>query len=84
MAGDLAPSEGPYTVASAIADYLRAYERRGGKSLYTTRRAAETHILPMIGDIPVRRLNARKIEAWHHALSEHGLASAQRPAPAHD
>jgi integrase len=69
-AGDLAPSDGPYTVVSAIADYLRAYERRGGKALYTTRKVTETHIRPAIGHIPVRLLTARKIEAWHHALSE--------------
>jgi integrase len=69
-AGDLASSDGPYTVAHAIADYIRAYERRGGKSLYTTRKAAETHILPALGDVHVRRLTARKIEAWLHALSE--------------
>ncbi len=69
-AGDLAPSDGPYTVASAIADYIRAYERRGGKALYTTRRAAQAHILPVIGGIQVRSLTARKIEAWHHDLSE--------------
>jgi integrase len=69
-AGDLAPSDGPYTVAHAIADYIRAYERRGGKSLYTTRKAAETHILPTLGNVHVRRLTARKIEAWLHALSE--------------
>jgi integrase len=69
-AGDLAPSEGPYTVAHAIADYIRAYEQRGGKSLYTTRKAAEIHILPALRDVHVRHLTARKIEAWLHALSE--------------
>jgi integrase len=78
-AGDLAPSEGPYTVASAIADYLRVYERRGGKALYTTRRAAETHILTSIGSIPVHKLTARKIETWHHALSEQQPLARTKP-----
>jgi hypothetical protein len=35
---------GPFTVTDAIADYLKALERRGGKSLYHARRAAETHV----------------------------------------
>ena len=69
-AGDLAPLDGPYTVANAITDYLSAYERRGGKSLYSTRKAAETHIVPVLGNVQIRNLTARKIETWHHALSE--------------
>jgi hypothetical protein len=39
----------PHTVADAIADYLKEFEGRGGKSVYHTRRAAETHILPALG-----------------------------------
>src|SRR6516164_316084 len=42
-AGELAPHEGPYTVNDALAAYVKAYERRGGKALYDTRRAADTH-----------------------------------------
>ena len=41
--------QGPFTVADAMADYLKAYERRGGKAVYETQRAAETHILPALG-----------------------------------
>jgi hypothetical protein len=37
------PRSGPYTIADAIADYLKEFEGRGGKSVYHTRRAAETH-----------------------------------------
>jgi integrase len=70
VAGDLAPSDGPYTVASAVSDYLRDYERRGGKSPYTTRLTADTHILPAIGEVAVNKLTARKIQSWHHALAE--------------
>src|SRR6266478_7459274 len=40
---------GPFTVADAIADYLKEFEGRGGKSVYQTRRVAETHILPTLG-----------------------------------
>ena len=53
---------GPFTVATAIADYLKNLERRGGKSVYHARRAAETHILPPLGSLQVasaRRLSMR-------------------------
>jgi integrase len=61
---------GPFTVADGIADYLRALERRGGKSVYHARRAAETHILPALGAVQVAKLTAKRIEDWHHSLSE--------------
>jgi hypothetical protein len=44
---------GPFTVNDAIGDYLAAYERRGGKAVYDTRKAAETHILPALGCVAV-------------------------------
>src|SRR6516165_11406408 len=43
--------EGPFKVQDVIEDYLRAYERRGGKALYEARRTAETHILPALGSV---------------------------------
>jgi integrase len=61
---------GPLTVAEAVADYLKAYERRGGKAVYDTRRAGETHILPALGPATVDKLTARKITDWHHGLAE--------------
>ena len=62
--------QGPLTVADAMAEYLKAYERRGGKAVYETQRAAETHILPALGTTPVAKLTARKIADWHHGLAE--------------
>jgi integrase len=62
--------EGPFTVKDAIDDYLKAYERRGGKALYDTRRAAEAHILPSLGGNAVVKLTARKIVDWHYGLAE--------------
>ena len=62
--------QGPLTVADAMAEYLKAYERRGGKAVYETQRAAETHILPALGTTPVGKLTARKIADWHHGLAE--------------
>ncbi len=62
--------QGPLTVADAMGEYLKAYERRGGKAVYETQRAVETHILPALGTVPVGKLTARKIADWHHGLAE--------------
>jgi len=62
--------QGPLTVADAMAEYLKAYERRGGKAVYETQRAADTHIVPALGTTPVGKLTARKIADWHHGLAE--------------
>jgi integrase len=61
---------GPYTVTDAVEDYVKAFERRGGKSVYDARRAAETHILPVLGSLQVTRLTTKRIEDWHHELAE--------------
>ena len=72
---------GPFTVADAVADYLTAFERRGGKSVYGDRRAAETHILPALGATLVAKLTAKKIEDWHHGPCREA-APAHEPSPA--
>ncbi len=59
----------PYTVAEAIADYLADYAARGGKALATTRQAAEAHILPALGKLPVGRLTRERLKGWHRALA---------------
>ena len=59
----------PYTVADAIADYLADYVARGGKALGTTKQAAEAHVLPALGTLPVGRLTREKLKAWHRALA---------------
>jgi hypothetical protein len=69
-AGDLAPHNGPYTVSNALAAYLTAYGRRGGKAVQDTRTKVEAHILPQLGSLLVAKLTARKIEDWHHRLAE--------------
>jgi integrase len=71
--------QGPLTVADAVADYLKAYERRGGKAVYETKRAAETHILPELATTPVGKLTARKIADWHHGLAEKRARVRTRP-----
>jgi Phage integrase, N-terminal SAM-like domain len=47
-----------------------AYERRGGKALYDTRKVADTHISPILGKLSVNKLTTRKIENWHHGVAE--------------
>src|SRR5262249_21209104 len=71
--------EGPFSVKDAIEDYIKAYERRGGKAVYDIKRAAETHILPSFGSIAVAKLTARKITDWHHGLSEKRARARTKP-----
>jgi integrase len=52
---------------------------RGGKSLYQTHRAAETHILPALGTISVSKLTAKKIEDWHRALAVEPPLTRSKP-----
>jgi integrase len=61
---------GPFTVANAIEDYLKAFKRRGGKSIHDAQQKAETHILPALGTLQVAKLTAKRIEDWHHGLAE--------------
>ena len=70
---------GPYTVADAIADYLKEFQGRGGKSVYHTRRAAETHILPALGTALVGKLTAKKIEDWHRGLALKPALARSKP-----
>lgn len=62
--------KGPYSVQNAWDDYIAAAERRGMKSVERTRCAAELHILPTLGSIPVEKLNPARIEKWQSALAE--------------
>jgi integrase len=71
--------EGPFTVADALAEYLNAYERRGGKAVYETRRSADVHILPELGTTSVDKLTTRKIADWHHGLAEKRARARTRP-----
>lgn len=60
---------GPYTVGDALDDYLKDYERRGGKGLAKTKHSIERHIRPAFGSIVVDRLSHDRIESWHHQLA---------------
>lgn len=66
---DDAPRSGPYTVKDAMADYLAAYKRKGGKSLGRTQSTIDVHINPPLGGVPVSKLTKRRLEQWLDALA---------------
>jgi integrase len=78
-AGELAPHVGPYTIEHAVNDYMKAYERRGGRAVYHARRAADVHILPALGTLPVVKLSAKRLEDWHQGLAEKPALSRSKP-----
>jgi integrase len=70
---------GPFTVGEAMTDYLKALERRGGKSVYHARRVAETHVVPALGSVQVSKLTGKRIEDWHHGLAEKAPLARSKP-----
>lgn len=91
-ANGLSPERpGPYTVASAIEDYLTWYAGRR-KALDETRQSANAHILPALGTVEVQRLTATRIRSWHDKLAtaparvrtRPGATPQQRPAATTD
>lgn len=73
IAGDCAPSVGPYTVAKALDDYFADRERRGSKGLAKDRAAASVRILPELGEAELSKLATKRLRDWHT-----GLASAAK------
>ena len=76
---DDAPHSGPYTVKDAMADYLAAYKRKGGKALDRTQSAIDAHINPTLGDVPISKLTKRRVLQWHENLAN--AAPMVRTAP---
>jgi integrase len=72
-------TRGPLSVAEAVEEYLDALKRRGGKSVYHSRRAAVTHILPALGSLPIAKLTAKRIEDWHRSLAEKPPLARSKP-----
>jgi integrase len=70
LAGHEAPRSGPYTVESAIRDYLAHRKRHGSKGVADDERAANARILPALGKIEVAKVTAKQIADWHHGLAE--------------
>jgi len=61
---------GSYTVAKAMADYLKDRERVRRKELSRTRSVIDTHILPLLGNIELSKLTHGKVKAWRNAVAE--------------
>jgi integrase len=68
-AGDLAPLDRPYTVDDALNDYFLDYAKRG-KALSRTQSAANLHLRPALGAIPIAKLTAKRLRDWHHGLAD--------------
>ena len=64
LAGHAEPQLGPFTVATAIDEYLAKRERKGSKGVRKDRYAAEARIVPKLGNIEVSKLTARRIQDW--------------------
>lgn len=57
------------TVADVMAAYL-AWADEHRKSAASMRTEAKAHILPELGEVPVAKLTAARIRAWHEALAK--------------
>jgi integrase len=68
--GDGPVTDGPYTVARAVADYLDDYCRRGGKSIDNTESIMKRNILPPLGKLPVAKLTPQRLRDWHRGIAE--------------
>ena len=59
-----------YSVSDVMADYLRHYERKGGKSDKRVRSVIDTHIKPRLGAILSDRLTKREVVEWQYAMTK--------------
>ncbi len=67
--GGEATSEGPYRVTDALDDYFKSYAKRG-KGASAALSAANLHIRPTLGVLPVARLTTKRLRDWHHAIGD--------------
>ncbi len=59
----------PYTVTSAITDYLADFKANGKKSYYATETQINAHILPLFGEKLVSALTFKQLSAWKNKLA---------------
>jgi integrase len=78
-AGDFSPTDGPYTVADALRDYLADRERKGHKSVPKDRYSADALIVPVLGNITVNKLSRLRIEQWQEGVANAGVRVRTRP-----
>jgi Phage integrase family len=74
LAGHDAPREGPFTVETAIRDYLGNRRREGSKGVDADAKQAEARIIRTLGHVEVEKLTAKRIGDWLSDLA----ASARR------
>lgn len=74
-----APTDGPYTVAQAMTDYLEDYRRRGGKASDSIESVSRRNILFELGGVPVVKLTTRRLLDWHRAIAERPRRWRSRP-----
>ena len=71
------PKAGPFTVAEAMENYLRAVEARTG--VYDDSRRAETLILPVFGAERVEALTTARLRKWLNDLANTPVRLRTRP-----
>lgn len=70
---------GSYTVASAMADYLKDRERVRRKELSRTRSVVDTHILPTLGRVELAKLTHGKVKTWRDTIAESSPRVRNKP-----
>ena len=63
------PQSGPYSVESAIHDYLKSLESRGAPDHESATYDFNANVLPQLGEIAIAKLTRAKIDAWRKQLA---------------
>lgn len=63
-------SDDAYTVKQAMADYITHLERKKHKANPRTRSVINTHILPTLGDLPLKKLTRSRLKGWFDAVAD--------------
>jgi integrase len=66
----MTPTDGPYKVANALADYFGERRRKGSKGVASDKSASDARILPELGEVEAAKLTAAKIREWQSALAD--------------
>lgn len=61
-----------YTIAMACDDYMKDFERRGGKSMRRTQGVIRCHITPRFGETELARLKQKMLEDWLDGIAGSG------------
>jgi hypothetical protein len=69
LAGDATSTEGPHKVTDALDDYFKNYAKRG-KAVSAALSAANLHIRPPLGTLPIAKLTMKRLRDWHHAIAD--------------